>query len=274
MKNILVATDLSARSDRAVQRAARLAAKLGLPCHVLSVIDDDLPVDMLTTLLKDVDARLAQFVKSLAAPGQVVTSAAVAGDPQEVLLGLAEELDAGLVVLGLHRRRPLVDLVRDSTMVRIVRASRRPVLLVKDLPNQDYAKVLVPVSFSPACAAALRTARTIAPKAEMRSFHAVPVPFAGLTGDGPGSAMAKDLCAEAERERDLWLAGLSLEGPLPEIEIISGGRSVTMERLAAIKPDLLVVGAHTRSAFLPNVLGSFVTDLIHSPPCDLLVSRG
>jgi nucleotide-binding universal stress UspA family protein len=47
-----------------------------------------------------------------------------------------------------------------------------------------------------------------------------------------------------------------------------------MERLAAIKPDLVAVGAHTRSGFLPNVLGSFVTDLIHSPPCDLLVSRG
>ncbi|MBM3615898.1 MAG: universal stress protein [Alphaproteobacteria bacterium] len=61
---------------------------------------------------------------------------------------------------------------------------------------------------------------------------------------------------------------------MPEIEIISGGRTVTMERLAQIKPDLVVLGAHTRSGFLPNVLGSFVTDLIHSPPCDLLVSRG
>ena len=90
MKNILVATDLSTRSDRAVQRAVRLSAKLGLPCHVLSVIDDDLPADMRATLLKDVEARLAQFVKSVAAPGQTVTSAAVAGDPQEVLLGLAE----------------------------------------------------------------------------------------------------------------------------------------------------------------------------------------
>jgi nucleotide-binding universal stress UspA family protein len=274
MKNILVATDLSTRSDRAVQRAVRLSAKLGLPCHVLSVIDDDLPADMLATLLKDVEARLAQFVRSVAAPGQIVTSAAVAGDPQEVLLGLAEELDAGLVVLGLHRKRPLLDMVRDSTMVRIVRASRRPVLLVKDLPHQDYAKVLVPVSFSPACAAALRAARAIAPKAEMRSFHAVPVPFAGLTGDGPGSTMAQELCAEATRERDVWLTGQGFGGDLPEIEIISGGRSVTMERLAAIRPDLVAVGAHTRSGFLPNVLGSFVTDLIHSPPCDLLVSRG
>lgn len=274
MKNILVATDLSARSDRAVQRAVRLGAKLGLPCHVLSVIDDDLPGDLLTSLLKDVETRLTQFVNGVAAPGQRVTSGVMAGDPQEVLLAQAEALDAGLVVLGLHRRRPLLDLVRDSTMVRIVRTSRRPVLLVKDIPNHDYARVLVPVSFSPACAAAMRMAKAIAPSAEMRSFHAVPIPFAGLTGDGPGSAMAQELCVQAEKERDVWLAGLGMTEGLPEVEIISGGRSQTMERLASARPELIAVGAHTRSGFLPNVLGSFVTDLIHTAPCDLLVTRG
>lgn len=271
MKNILVATDLSSRSDRAVQRAVRLGAKLGLPCHVLAVIDDDLPGDLLASLTKDVEMRLAGFVQSTAAPGQRVTTAVMAGDPQEVLLRQAEAMDAGLVVLGLHRRRPLLDLVRDSTMVRIVRASLRPVLLVKDLPNTDYARVLVPVSFSPACAAALRVARDIAPKADLRSFHAVPTPFAGLTGDGPGSVMAQQLRAEATIERDAWAA---VPGDMPEVEIISGGRSETMERLSAGRPDLIAVGAHTRNGFVPNVLGSFVTDLIHTPPCDLLVTRG
>lgn len=273
MKNILVATDLSARSDRAVQRAIRLGAKLGVPCHVLSVVDDDLPGDMLASLLKGVETRLAQFVKTASEPGQHVTSAAVAGDPQEILLCMAETLDAGLVVLGLHRRRPLLDLVRDSTMVRIVRASRRPVLLVKDLPVNDQARVLIPVSFSPACAAAMRIAQEIAPRAEVRSFHAVPIPFAGLTGDGPGSAMAQELRAEATKERDGWLAGLGISDGIPDVEIISGGRSETMERLAVARPDLIAVGAHTRSGFLPDVLGSFVTDLIHTPPCDLLVTR-
>ena len=47
MPCILVATDLSTRSDRAVQRALRLGKKLHLPCRVVSVVDDDVPGDLL-----------------------------------------------------------------------------------------------------------------------------------------------------------------------------------------------------------------------------------
>lgn len=43
MTCILAATDLSTRSDRAVQRALRLSAKLKLPCRIVSVVDNDMP---------------------------------------------------------------------------------------------------------------------------------------------------------------------------------------------------------------------------------------
>jgi len=273
MPCILAATDLSTRSDRAVQRALRLGAKLDLPCRIVSVVDDDLPGDMLAERMQDVAHRLTHFAANLAMPGQMVTSAVVAGDPDQAILEQAEALDATLVVLGLHRSRPLLDLFRDTTMARIVRGSLRPVLLVNDPADHDYARVLVPVSFSPSCAAALRMAGIIAPEAELRSFHAVPIPFAGLTGDGPGSTMARELCDAAEKERDAWIATLDPVTNLPEIEIISGGRTETMARMAAGRPDMIAVGAHTRKGFSPNLLGSFVTDLIGTPPCDVLVVR-
>lgn len=274
MSCVLAATDLSTRSDRAVQRALRLSAKLKLPCRIVSVVDNDLPGDMLAERMKEVAHRLHRFTESLSAPGQVVTSTVVAGDPHHAILEQAEAHDATLLVLGLHRSRPFLDLIRDTTMVRIVRGSLRPVLLVNDPADHDYARVLVPVSFSPSCAAALRMAGTIAPDAELRSFHAVPIPFQGLTGDGPGSDMARALCDEAAKERDAWTATLDPATNPPEIEIISGGRTETMARMAAGRPDLIAVGAHTRSGFSPNVLGSFVTDLIVTPPCDVLVARG
>ena len=275
MPCILAATDLSTRSDRAVQRALRLGARLQVPCRIVSVVDNDLPGDMLAERMKEVAHRLNRFTESLAAvPGQMVTSTVVAGDPHQAILAQAEAHDATMLVLGLHRSRPFLDLFRDTTMVRIVRGSLRPVLLVNDPVDHDYARVLVPVSFSPSCAAALQMARTIAPGAELRSFHAVPIPFSGLTGDGPGSAMARELSDEAAKERDAWTATLDPATNPPDIEIISGGRSEIMSRLTAVRPDLIAVGAHTRSGFSPNVLGSFVTDLIVTPPCDILVARG
>ncbi|MCZ0963407.1 universal stress protein [Paracoccus sp. EF6] len=273
MRCILVATDLSVRSDRAVQRALRLSAMLKLPCRIVSVIDSDLPDDMQTFLKNDVEQRLSRFAQSLTAPGQEVSCKVLSGDPHEAIVDQAETDDAGLVVLGLHRPRPFRDMVQGTTMVRIVRASPRPVLLVNDTADHDYTRVLLPVSFSPACAAAMRIAGMVAPGARIQSFHAVPIPFPGFIGEGPDGATARDLCRQAEKERDTWVATLDPEIAVPEIEIVSAGRIETMSRMAAEKPDLIAVGAHTRVGFSPNVLGSFVTDLIKNPPCDVLVAR-
>lgn len=274
MPCILAATDLSPRSDRAVQRALRLGEKLNMPCRIVSVVDNDLPDDMLADRLKEVGSRLRRFTDSLASPDQIVTTKVIAGDPDQVILEQAVAHDATLLVLGLHRPRPFLDLFRETTMVRIVRRSLGAVLLVNDPADHDYVHVLVPVSFSSSCAAALRMAGTIAPGAELRSFHAVPTPFSGLTGEGPGSAMARELCREAEKERDAWTATFEPATTPPEIEVISGGITEIMARMMAEQPDLIAVGAHTRSGFSPNVLGSFVTDLIVAPPCDILVVRG
>ncbi len=273
MTCILAATDLSIRSDRAVQRALRLGRVLNLPCHIISVIDDDLPSDLLATRKAEVAARLMRFVDSASAPGQDVTFDVIAGDVHAAVQAEAEARDAALLVLGLHRSRPLLDLIRETTMVRIVRATQRPVLLVRNPADHDYARVLAPVCFSPSCASALLAVRAIAPRAELRSFHAVPIPFSGLTGDGPGSAMARELCAEATAERDRWQASFDQRPDPINIEIISGYLSEIMARLTVDRPDLIAVGAHTRSGFVPSVLGSFVTDLIVTPPCDVLVVR-
>ncbi|MEO1688792.1 MAG: universal stress protein, partial [Pseudomonadota bacterium] len=43
MRRILVASDLSARSDRALARAAALAQAHGAALHVAHVTDDELP---------------------------------------------------------------------------------------------------------------------------------------------------------------------------------------------------------------------------------------
>lgn len=273
MSQILVATDLSIRSDRAVQRALRLGRVMNLPCRIISVIDNDLPSDLRAKHSAEVATRLSRYLDEVSVPGQDVTCEVIQGDVHVAVLAEAEARETALLVLGLHRARPLLDLIRDTTMVRIVRGTRRPVLLVRDPADHDYARALVPVSFSPSCARALQAVRAIAPSAELRSFHAVSIPFSGLTGEGPDGAMARDLCAEAAAERDRWVATLT-QGPNPaNIEIMLGGRTEIMARLTAERPDLIGVGAHTRNGFLPNVLGGFVTDLMVTPPCDVLVAR-
>lgn len=167
-------------------------------------------------------------------------------------------------------RQPLpVSIARNSpTLIQW-----RAVLLVNGPVDHDDAHVPVPLSFSPSCAAALRMAGTIAPNAELRRFQAVPIPFSGLTRDGVGSDMARELWSEATKEWSAWAAAVDPATAPPGIEIISGGSTETMAQRAAGKPDLIAMGAHTRSGLLLNVLGSFFTDLTVTPPCDVLIAR-
>ncbi|MDH3262397.1 MAG: universal stress protein [Paracoccaceae bacterium] len=274
MKKILVATDLSERSDRAVRRALRLAALSGAECHVLFVVDDSLPQDIAQTLLKDAGLRLRRFLDAAPGGGAAAQDTAVLGDPITTVCDKAAELGADLVVLGLHRPRPFLDALRETTMERLVRLLRLPVLLVRDPADHDYQSVLAAVSFSPACAAALRAARWVAPSARISAFHANLIPFAGFTGEGPGSATARQMAREAEAACEEWAGSEALPADLAEVEIVTGSLGQVFERqLRTTGADLVALGAHTRSVYLASSLGSFAAELIRNPPTDLLIAR-
>ncbi|GKY87824.1 universal stress protein [Sinisalibacter aestuarii] len=273
MKTILVATDLSERSDRAVRRALRLAAQFGADCHVLHIVDDSLPTDMAEPLRAEAELRLRRFVTHN--QGDVDARVHVLiGDPPSVVPAEARALDADLVVVGLHRPRAILDRLRETTMERIVRLLNRPVLLVRDTADHDYGRALVPVSFSPACASALRAANTLAPQGEITVFHAVYLPFAGLTREHPGGPMDRELTREAKAVCEHWRDTEKLTGPEGRVSFTSGSLSEVFQRkLAEVQPDLVALGAHTRGPLAVYTLGSFAADLLRDPPTDLLLAH-
>lgn len=275
MKTALVATDLSTRSDRAVARAFSIAKETGARLVVITVIDEDLPEEIGQRFVQDARAKLETFCA--AQPGAAETpyeTRAIIGDPQRDLHALAEEIDASLVVLGLHRRRPLRDLLSGTTMERLVRASRKPVLLVRDPMDHPYRKAIVATDLSPAGAAAARAAAMVAPDAAIKVFHAYHVPFKGLTGPEGDEALHGPYRDEAQRELDAWSAAAALPASAGAPELVEGSvHEAVARKLAGERPDLLAIGAHGRSALSPTLLGSFTEELLRDPPCDLLVVR-
>lgn len=275
MPAILAASDLSSRGDRAIARALRLGAAMALPVRIITAVDDDLPGALLARRLTEAEAALDRVLAGLSrAPGQVISRAALPGEPSSVIPAAAHAEHATLVVLGLHRPRPFLDLLRETTMERLVRMIRRPVILARDPADRDYARVLSPVSFSPACSAALAAARMVAPGAEIHAFHALHIPYAGLTGEGTEGPMARALTAETETARAAW----ALAAPLPEgvamPQILPGGfGQILQAEIDRFRPDLLAMGAHTRSGWVPNGLGGTVAQTIRNPPCDVMVAR-
>lgn len=272
MDTIIVATDLSDRSDRAVDRALHLAEASGATCHVVSVVDDALPVELSKQLSTGVEEHIQSALETQKSSVKVEVTI-LRGDVAEMLIRFAHLHDADLIVLGLHRRRTFLDSMRETTMTRIVAASPTPVLLVKNDVTESYAKALVPVSFSPSCAGAFKSAAKTAPGAKITGFHALHIPFRGLTG-GEDSDMARAVMAEAEQARENWMKEQGLGSDVTPPEIIPGAvRIVFDQKIREEKPDLLAVGAHTRSGLAIQKLGGFAAELVRDPPVDLLISH-
>lgn len=273
MKTVLVASDLSERSDRAVRRAICIAREHGGSCVVLHVVDDDLPSRLAPRIHAEAETELVRFVE--AEKGEVdVAARVVSGDPLTVIPDIAREIDADLVVLGLHRKRRILDHLRETTMERLVGLMTRPVLLVREHADHPYTKILAPVSYSPACATALLAARALAPDADIASIHAIHLPFTGLTGEQPGGPMDRELTAESEAKRTAWCDAHGLDAELCAVTTVTSSFYDMIDtQIRAHCPDLIVMGAHTRSGFSPHTLGGFAANLVRQPPTDLLLAH-
>ena len=187
---ILVATDLSSHAGRAETRAAMLAQSLGAGKLVLIHVVPRLPLEALTSILERtpleteqqlLDAAYAELkarAERLGAKHGIATGTAVRiGRPHVEIAEEAEALDAGLVVVGGYGAHLVRELFLGATAEKVLRKSRRPVLVVKQEPLSPYQRLLVPVDFSPCSARALDWAQAVAGGAELTVAHVYEAPY-------------------------------------------------------------------------------------------------
>lgn len=271
MQNILVATDLSERSDRAVNRAFHLARELDARLLVVSIIDDNLPKDVMEHYEKAAERALDRIIAANQQAGTVdLEGRILRGDPSVSIATLAQTENAGLLVLGIHRDRLIADTLRDTTMQRVLHQTTCPVLIVRNPSSGPYRSVIGAVDFSPASAAALRAAVRVAPKAKLRAVHALQVPFKGLM---PGDVHAPFL-REARVAESGWRKTETLPEAAEHVDIVEGSASDVLD--AAIREhgaDLVAVGAHARTGIVARVLGSLTRSLIREATIDVIVAR-
>ena len=143
MKRILVATDLSSRSELAVMRAAALAKARNAELTVLNVLDDDQPPVLIAPQRLAIANLLEVNGQALKERLGVESKAIVrVGDPVVVINAVAEEIGADLLVMGAHRHTPLRDLFIGTTLERVVRNAKIPVLRAAGAPEEEYRRVL------------------------------------------------------------------------------------------------------------------------------------
>lgn len=252
-----------------------MAGRLGSALTVLHVVDNAMPLKLAEQVKQNARDALKTYVESCKPlPDQKIDIVTAIGDPLIEIETEAISKNADLLVLGLHRERQFLDLLKETTMERLVRSSKLPVLLVADAADHDYRNLLCAVDMSRACAQAIRVGRHIAAEAEMALFHAYHVPYRGFVNPNDTAEATVPFRNEAQQQVDIWRQTYALPDDLPEPTFLDASPSAALEQMmAGQKPDVLVIGAHSRSNLGRYILGGFTAGLVRNPPCDLLVAK-
>jgi len=134
---ILLPTDGTPSSERAIEQALELAALSGASLHALSVIDrtivpSDVRSDILYDELEVECAEAVAVVEAAAREGGIEVQTAVErGTPYKIILDYADEHDIDAIVMGTHGRRGIDRYLLGSVTEKVVRLSKVPVLTVR-----------------------------------------------------------------------------------------------------------------------------------------------
>lgn len=276
---VLLATDLSYRSDRAMDRATMLAAEWRTRLVALHVLEEPAPVSDLPSWRRPPDPLQAarQRVRNdlRGAEGVEVDVLVERGEPATVILEVSGRLGCELVVTGVARDETLGRALLGTTVEKLTRAADVPVLVVKSRPREPYRQVVVATDFSEGSRQALEAVLTLLPTAQVTLFHAFDVPYEPALRD-PMAAREAAAQRAMEESRAFLAATPAAAERERAIEILCeyGEVSALLEDLVqAGGVDLVALGTAGRAGFANLLLGSVAERLLGRLPGDVMAVR-
>ena len=266
---IIVASDLTARSDRATDRALLLAKIWAAPLVLLHVVEgewsdaalEERAVEALETLLES-DASSAEIIVRR-------------GEVQHEIIQLAEGRSAALIVTGVARFNNVRDFILGTAVDHLVRHAPAPVLVVKRRARRPWRRILVATDFSPCSELALRAAVELFPQSSLTLWHNCHASFEAWLDKEETTV---EICRQAREEMNRFVeaAGIADAARRSLDTLVSTGELLNSARQALRDGefDLLVLGTHGRGGFAQATIGSRAADLLNDVACDVLMVRG
>lgn len=272
---ILLATDLSCRCDRALDRATALAAEWRARLVVLHAQEELAPVDDLPSWRRPADAqqvarkRVQRDLRN--ADGLDFEVLIQKGDAVPLIVNAVKNHACGLIVTGVARNETLGRFHLGATVNALMHKTEVPVLVVKTRSLGSYRKVIVATDLSEGSRGALETALTLLPAAHFTLFYTYEIPFLGMVDD---KVRALDGAAQqAKLEVQGFLAATpAAAGRTIQIICEHGEIGALLEELAETQgADLIVLGTKGRSGLAGLLLGSVAKYLLSRVSTDVLV---
>lgn len=294
LTTIVVGCDLSEGSEIALDRAIQLADQHRALIVLVYAQADDAPIgntnnEMLKQLgevsaaVRVEEAReLAGRLEKVHERGLEAECVSRTGPPAEVLIAVATERRAELIVVGTHGRTGIARFLIGSQATEVIRVATVDVLVCRGPVTGPFAKPLVAHDFSAAAAIALEhTAALCPPNTPIEILHAWQLPAgswgATLLGQArfPWNIVRNAVLSGAQAQADNVVAAATTAGYVVHAELVQGTPTeVVTETATKGGHDLIAVGAHGRRGMRRLLLGSVAENTIRHAPCTVLVVHG
>ena len=285
---LLVPTDFSPESRKALQYGAAVARKFHAQLHIVHVSEIDyaipgpalLGADPFTSDTEEA-RQLKQELAAEAGEGITPTFHGRTGRAYDQICRFARELKADLIVLATHGRTGLKRFVLGSNAERVVQHSSSPVLIVRQREREiltdgrlHLGTILVTTDFSESSAQALSYAITMARQFNSRlivfhSFAVPPITPPDHSGPQRAGPTADEIKATAEEQMRSFIGGGDFSGVQFETQIHSGSAAQEICGQAERQNvDLIVTSTHGRTGLWHVLIGSVAEHIVryaHSP---------
>jgi len=240
--DILLATDLGPRCDRALLQASFLASHWGARLHLLLVVEPSTrPTWEDDVVVERAKAEVRGIIGDTSADWRMIVRRGVV---DEAVNEVARDTGCQLIMVGMAVNEFLGRAKPGRLVEVLIRRSTVPVLMVKKPRTEQYRRLLAPTDFSAVSEAAILRAMTLFPGASLSLLHAYRVPFAGFLGEATANEVREAASAETQAFAGSLASKASFETS-PTVRLEQGSPEVLVQNLTRSGAvDLTVIGVH------------------------------
>lgn len=297
---ILVPTDFSAASARALPYARALAAQSGAKIHLVHAQEVDRLLTALGTapllladrveLRADYKRRLEELGRQHGIAPQRSECHLLDGNPFDAICDLETKLRAELIVVASHGYGAMRRALLGSTAERIVRHSPCPVLVIHErehefigeprdveAPSISITHIVAPTDFSDCSLVGVRHAVALARRYQARItiVHAVNLNYVAPTDFAIAydfNALTEAAHKAAEETMATFLASIRTEEISLQAHVRPGTPiDVVCNFATESRADLVVTATHGHTGLSHALIGSTAEKLVRYAACPVLV---
>ncbi|MEZ4267343.1 MAG: universal stress protein [Myxococcota bacterium] len=293
VRHVVLATDFTEPASRAFEAAIRAARLYGASLSILHANEEE------TFFANHGSRDVAHFLEHIAhkrvellgtlelrARELGIDAHAVTrnGSASEAIVAYADEVDAGLIVMGAVGARGVRRLLTGSTAKQVGRRAHRPVLIVPSLAvvppaeqGGSFSRVLYPTDLSQASHDGLRVAAGVIERsgASLTLLHVLklptfipslpgepPIALPGGTVEGLEAKLRGELNRAAEKLPDADVSTL--------VEVHGDAAEGIAEVAERERVDLIVIPRHSHRSVAGYFFGRTAENLSRIAPCPVL----